>query len=155
MSGGLVVLGFLFLTFIFRSAIVGDLAPTANERGAPPTARMPPVEPPYVRVPASHDEFSAARQLARKAPRSLDAALETMGAQGLGEPRILQATAESTRIRVYARGHGGCDAMRGYLVGAFEGLVGAPVKADEVACRRTGEPDCEFLLRHPARSVEP
>ena len=30
MTGGLVILGFLFLALLFRSAIVGDLAPVAN-----------------------------------------------------------------------------------------------------------------------------
>lgn len=154
MSGGLVVLGFLFLTFIFRSAIVGDIAATANERAPPPRARLPPESsPPRLRY-AEADPFTSARQLGRKAEPDIDGALEAMGPLGLGEPRLLQVGPDWSHVRVYAQGAGACDGARGYLVGAFERIAGPPAKADEVACRSRGDKWCEFVVRHPVRRCE-
>lgn len=154
MSGGLVVLGFLFLIFIFRSAIVGDLAPTAHQRGPPPRAKMPPATPPLVKQAGSGEAaFSGARQLGRKAEPNLDTALNAMPLLGFGDPRILDATPEWMRVRVYANGQPACDAARGYLVGVLERAIGGPVKADEVECRHANTGHCDFVIRHPLRKV--
>lgn len=155
MSGGLVVLGFLFTVFIFRSAVVGDMAPAANRRGPAPAALMPPERPPPVRFASLEaDGFAAGRQLGRKAPADLDGALGAMPGHGLGAPRILQAGSQWMRVRVYASGDARCDVVRGYLAGALERLVGPPAKVDETCCRSRGAEHCEFVIRHPRREVK-
>lgn len=156
MAGGLVVLGFLFMIFIFRSAVVGDLAPVANQRDRPPAVLMPPEQPPMRIAVRAEDPFAEGRQMARRTTGGLEEALDGMASFGLGEPRILRARSDWMHVRVYADGDAGgttCEHVRGYLVGALERVVGAPVKVDESACRASGAPACEFVARHPRREV--
>lgn len=157
MAGGLVVLGFLFMIFIFRSAVVGDLASTSNQRGRAPSALMPPRQAPLRIAVGATDAFGEGRQMARQATGGLDEMLGAMTGLGLGAPRILRARAENMHLRVYAEGDAGgatCEQVRGYLVGALESLLGAPVKVDESACRASGAAHCEFMVRHPRREVK-
>ena len=158
MTGGLVVLGFLFLVFTFRSAVVGDLAPVANARAPLPRVKEPPPGQPVVaKAPApvaNADAFGDGRLLGRKPRRNLDEALDALDAMG-SEARILESGATRKRIRLYrcascASGEGahGCEQERGFLAGAFEGLTGKLAKVEETQCASRGAPYCEFEVRH-------
>lgn len=158
MTGGLVVLGFLFLAFVFRSAIVGDLAPAANGRAPLPRTRLPGesarLAPPRRQAPAR--DFRAARQAGRGAPApTLDAVIETLMDHG-SDPRVIDSAATLKRIRFYrcASCTGGqaadCDRERGLLAGGFEALTGQLAKVEESACVRKGAPYCEFEVKHNA-----
>lgn len=156
MSGGLIVLGFLFLAFLFRSAIVGDLAPVANARAPTPRALLPP--PP---APASAPvralpgrPFDAGREAARAGGWSLDRALDAFRENGV-DPRVMQSAAHWKRVRLYrcltcahARAGSGCEYERGLLAGAFEALTGDLAKVHETTCAGAGAPFCEFEVRH-------
>lgn len=156
MSGGLIVLGFLFLALIFRSAIVGDLAPVANGRAPTPRALAPPragvATTPARALPRG--PFEAGRAAARDVEGDLDYAFELLREQG-ADARILQSNAQWKRVRVYrclscqhdaaARG---CEYERGLLAGAFESLTGDLVKVHEIACVAQGAPACDFEVRH-------
>lgn len=154
MSGGLIVLGFLFLAFLFRSAIVGDLAPVANARAPTPRAALPPRADrvaPARSLPRG--AFHAGRSIGRDATR-LDAAFDLLRTQGV-EARILQSNEHWKLVRLYrcltcaheanARG---CEFERGLIAGAFEALTGDVVKVHETACRTAGFQHCEFEVRH-------
>lgn len=157
MTGGLIVLGFLFLAFIFRSAIVGDLAPVANARAPVPHAELPAARA-GARTSASVLPFDEARaRAAAEREPWLDLALDRLQTEGL-DAKVLRSTAESKVVRAYAclscereaRGtpFGGCEHERGLLAGAFEALTGDLAKVEEIACRAGGAPHCEFHVRH-------
>ena len=158
MWGGLIIIGFLFLTFLFRSAIVGDLAPVANGRTPIPRALLPgkpaPGGVPALVPPAGKGaRFEAGRAAARDVEGGLDQALATLHASGF-DARILLSGRESKRLRAYrcpacaAEGEGACEYARGLLAGAFEAVTGELAKVEETACRREGAPHCEFEGRH-------
>lgn len=153
MSGGLVILGFLFMTFLFRSAVVGDVASEAHRRARTPSVVMPPARPPALSGAATGAPFDEGRARGRDAPPELDAALAQMPGLGFGDARILQARGEAMHVRIYASGPTACEHVRGYLVGSLERMYGAPVKVDETSCRDHGALHCEFLARHPLREV--
>ena len=162
MAGGLVVLGFLFIAFLFRSAIVGDLAPVANAR-APIPRVVPPPKPgadSMGSTPAAlkgDGGFTSGRERGReKGPEGIDGIFETLRAQGT-EARILQSGALWKRVRVYrcascAAGvsakRGGCDHERGILAGGFEAMTGELAKVHETACVAHGAAHCEFEVHH-------
>lgn len=160
MWGGLIIIGFLFLTFLFRSAIVGDLAPVANARTPAPRVLLPGAPPPAnaEAIPAPsgkrmRDPFDAGRLAGHDAgARTLDAALGAMHALGL-DGRIIGSGPERKRFRAYAciscaKGDDTCEFERGLLAGTFETLGGKLAKVEEVACRRRGDAHCEFEIRH-------
>lgn len=158
MTGGLVVLGFLFLVFTFRSAVVGDLAPSANGRAPLPRVKEPPTGRVAVGTRAAPvadaDAFPDGRLLGRKPRRDLDEALDALCALG-SEARVLESGATRKRVRLYrcascASGEGahGCERERGFLAGAFEAITGQLAKVEEVACASRGHPYCEFEVRH-------
>lgn len=156
MSGGLIVLGFLFIAFLFRSAIVGDLAPVANGRAPTPRARLPPrTDVPLAPTrPLPRDPFAAGREAGRAAEPALDLALDKLQALG-ADARIIQSSVQWKRVRLYrclSCQHGasadGCEHERGLLAGAFESLSGDLVKVHETRCHGRGEPFCEFEIRH-------
>ena len=163
MAGGLVVLGFLFIAFVFRSAIVGDLAPVANARSPIPRVLLPPERAqPLASVPLERatrrgeDAFTTARAAARRAGPGLDAALDQLRGAGF-DVRILHSDASSKLLRAYAcpsclqSGDApGCEHERGLLAGAFESATGAHAKVHEVACARAGAAHCEFVVEHGA-----
>lgn len=165
MAGGLVVLGFLFLAFLFRSAIVGDLAPVANARAPIPRVALPP-RPGAEGAPAKplgpSADFTAGREAGRGASSGLDGVFDVLRAQG-SEARILESGALRKRVRLYrcascaagaARKRGGCDHERGILAGGFEALTGELAKVHETACAAMGAEHCEFEVQHaPVRSV--
>lgn len=155
MSGGLIVLGFLFLALLFRSAIVGDLAPVANARAPTPRAVLPPradvAGSPVRALPRG--PFHAGRSMGRDST-GLDAAFDMFRAHG-ADARVLQSSAQWKVVRLYrclTCAHGanrrGCEFERGLLAGAFESLTGDVVKVHEVACRTAGFEHCEFEVRH-------
>lgn len=158
MTGGLVVLGFLFLAFTFRSAIVGDLAPVANSRAPLPRVKDPPtgrvyVAPVVAPVPDT-DAFGDGRILGRKPRRDIDEALESLSTLG-ADARVLESGATRKLVRLYrcgscAAGDGalGCERERGFLAGTFEAMSGQLAKVDEVSCASRGSPYCEFEVRH-------
>lgn len=156
MTGGLVVLGFLLLAFVFRSAIVGDLAPIANARAPTPRARLPP-PPASARVPVRPlppKPFAAGREAGRGAPPTLEGAFETLLMHG-ADARLLESDGARKRVRLYqcltcqhGRHAGGCEHERGLLAGAFEAMTGDLAIAEEVACRGRGDEHCEFEVRH-------
>lgn len=158
MSGGLVVLGFLFLTFTFRSAIVGDLAPVANARAPIPRVHLPPtgrvlVSP--VQAPLHDmDAFGDGRILGRKPRSGIDAHFEALEQLGC-VLRMTEGGATRKRVRLYrcpscADGEGahGCERERGFLAGAFEAMTGQLAKVEEVECASRGAAYCEFEVRH-------
>lgn len=157
MAGGLIVLGFLLLALLFRSAIVGDLAPVANGRAPTPRALLPPRAESASAAPARalpRAPFDAGRASARDVDGALDDALDLLRAQG-ADVRILQSGDRWKRVRVYRcltcqhrASAGGCEHERGLLAGAFEALSGDLVKVHEVACHGAGAPHCEFDVRH-------
>lgn len=165
MAGGLVVLGFLFLALIFRSAIVGDLAPVANARAPIPRAALPPRPGEVAAVTgvgaraSGAGGFVAARRRAREEARervvSVDDVFDALRAQG-GEARILLSGATYKRVRLYrcascaagAAARKGCEHERGILSGGFEALTGELAKVEEVACASAGAAYCEFDVRH-------
>ena len=158
MTGGLVVLGFLFLAFTFRSAIVGDVASTANGRGRMPRVKDPPtgtVVVARVQSPIPDAEAFADGRLHGRKPRAdLDLALEALAQSG-SDARILESNATRKRVRLYRCGScangdagEGCERERGFLAGAFETLTGQLAKVEEVACASKGAPYCEFEVRH-------
>lgn len=151
MWGGLIIIGFLFLTFLFRSAIVGDLAPVANARSPVPSALLP-GRGPRRALGARALGFEDARRTARASRRALDAAFAALGEAGL-DARVVASDAGRKLVRAYAcpscdSGAATCDTERGHLAGAFEGLTPGIVKVDEVRCRRDGASHCEFEVRH-------
>lgn len=147
MTGGLVVLGFLFLAFLFRSAIVGDLAPIANANRPLARALLPPRwSPGAAPAAASGDEFSRARALARKAHPTLDGVFALLAKEG-AQVRVMQSGATRKLVRVYASALP-CERVRGLLAGGFESLTGELAKVDEVHCRAMGSSCCEFDVRH-------
>lgn len=158
MSGGLIVLGFLFLAFLFRSAIVGDLAPVANARAPTPRILPPPrdTRAPFAARAIPLRAFDAGRSTGRGAEPSLDAAFDHLREQG-ADARVLQSNAHWKRVRVYrcsscqqgARA-GGCEYERGLLAGAFERITGELAKVHESACVAQGAQHCEFDVRHAA-----
>lgn len=166
MAGGLVVLGFLFLAFVFRSAIVGDLAPVANARAPIPRVLLPPrphevaAEP--RRVPVG--DFSAGRREGRGVEEGLDGVFELLRAQG-SEARIMESGAMRKRVRLYrcascvagVRHKGlGCEHERGILAGGFESLTGELAKVRETTCAGAGGEWCEFEIQHaPLRRAAP
>ena len=169
MAGGLVVLGFLFLAFLFRSAIVGDLAPVANARAPIPRVTLPPRADAAPRAPPKPSpplpqgaDFTSGRQRGREAAEGLDAIFEVLRAQGT-EARILESGALRKRVRLYrcascsagvSAKRGGCDHERGILAGGFEALTGELAKVHETACASTGASHCEFEVHHaPLRRV--
>ena len=163
MSGGLIVLGFLFLAFLFRSAIVGDLAPVANARAPTPRVMLPPTLGSATRIPAppSRQAFDAGRKAGKAELRTLDAALEHLASHGV-EARVLQSHAQWKRVRVYRCAsceHGssgeGCEFERGILAGAFESLTGELAKVHEHACAARGGGYCEFDVAHVALAEVP
>ena len=155
MSGGLIVLGFLFLAFLFRSAIVGDLAPVANARLPAPRAILPPLSQPVVAlrtIPAN--AFDAGREAGRTSSPLIDRAFEQLRKNGV-DARILQSNMHWKHVRVYAcascaREHNapGCEFERGLLAGSFESMTGDLAKVHETACAARGDPFCEFEVRH-------
>ena len=173
MAGGLVVLGFLFLAFLFRSAIVGDLAPVANARAPIPRVALPPhADAPVTPKPAAKPaakaaaaapaktaaapgpaDFTTGRKQGREGAEALDGVFDVLRAQG-SEARILESGALRKRIRVYrcascASGRpGGCEHERGILAGGFEALTGDLAKVHETACKAAGAPYCEFEVQH-------
>jgi hypothetical protein len=158
MTGGLIVLGFLFLAFLFRSAIVGDLAPVANARAPTPRIHLPP--PPMRATGATGalppHPFEAGRAAGQKATGTVDDAMAL--ARGLGaDARILQSNAHFKCIRVYrcpTCQHGaqaaGCEYERGLFAGAFGSVSGELAKVHESACVGRGAPFCEFEVGHAA-----
>ena len=165
MAGGLVVLGFLFLAFLFRSAIVGDLAPVANARAPIPRVALPPrpghegAAPPApmgAKPLAKGADFTSGRERGREATEGLDGIFEVLRAQGT-EARILESGALRKRVYVYrcascasgvSRQRGGCDHERGILAGGFEALTGELAKVHETACASAGADHCEFEVHH-------
>ena len=169
MAGGLVVLGFLFLAFLFRSAIVGDLAPVANARAPIPRVALPPrpgadAAPTTAKPLPRTADFTSGRERGREATEGLDGVFEVLRAQGT-EARILESGALRKRVRVYrcascAAGvssqRGGCDHERGILAGGFEALTGELAKVHETACAAHGADHCEFEVHHaPLRRATP
>ncbi|HET6403659.1 MAG TPA: 4-vinyl reductase [Candidatus Thermoplasmatota archaeon] len=155
MSGGLIVLGFLFLAFLFRSAIVGDLAPVANARLPTPRAMLPPVAA-HVVAPRAipRDAFEQGRETGRKASPIVDKAFDHLRAHGL-DARILQSNMHWKHVRVYAcascaagASARGCEFERGLLAGAFEAMTGDLAKVHETACVARGDAHCEYEVRH-------
>jgi len=156
MTGGLVVLGFLFTAFLFRSTIVGDLAPVANARRPLPRAILP-GEKRRVDAPTpgvSPVPFEAARKLGHESGGSLDEAFDALALMGV-EARILQSPATGKIVRLYrcascASGQPpiGCEHERGLLAGAFERVTGDLAKVHERACAAQGAPYCEFEVHH-------
>lgn len=158
MSGGLIVLGFLFLALLFRSAVVGDLAPVANARAPIPRVHLPGRAPPPKRAiappPPGARGFDAARAAGASAGSTLDEALDALRSAGL-DARVVQSHASWKRLRLYRCGScdaqaGDCERERGLLAGVFEGLTGQPVQVEEGSCRGAGFPACEFDVRHGA-----
>ena len=156
MTGGLIVLGFLFVSFLFRSAIVGDLATSAHTRVGTPNALLPDATRPARARPIG---FEAARERGREARGSFDATLDALRAHGL-DARVVRSGADWKVVRAYACASCdadesvlGCEHERGLLAGAFETLTGGLAKAHEVACRRDGAPHCEFEVRHAPLAV--
>lgn len=154
MSGGLIVLGFLFLAFLFRSAIVGDLAPVANARAPAPRVLMPPASAPVPSRKIARRGFEAGREAGRQASPIADRAFGYLREHGV-EARILQSNAHWKVIRLYAcqscashEAQAGCEYERGLLAGAFEALTGDLAKVHEMVCVSTGAPHCEFEVRH-------
>lgn len=155
MTGGLIVLGFLFLSFLFRSAIVGDLAPVANARAPLPRIRPPAAA--SARAPARlppGDPFVAGRRLGREAPDALDPGIDRIREHG-ADARILESDERRKRIRLYAcpscdagGDARGCEYERGLLAGVFETLSGDVVRVREAACRARGAHHCEFEVLH-------
>lgn len=166
MSGGLIVLGFLFLAFLFRSAIVGDLAPVSNARVATPRSMLPSATASLVtvtpQIPAH--AFDRGRDIGAKAPSTFDGAFDALRGHGV-DARIMQSNGTWKRVRVYrcvsclASQRGtrewspipqaeGCEFERGLLAGALEAVTGDLVKAHETSCVARGDPYCEFDLRH-------
>lgn len=174
MTGGLIVLGFLFMAFLFRSAIVGDLAPVANARSPMPRAALPPIVAAAPRAAPQQalppEPFKVGREAGRQAGATLDEALDKLSTLG-ADARILQSGATWKRIRLYGcltceheRGREGCEHERGLLAGAFETLTEPPrrfqrwrrrrapdeqVQVREIACSAHGMAFCEFEVRHP------
>lgn len=83
-----------------------------------------------------------------------DRALAALVERQLGEPRLLVATPEASRVRLYRCR--GCDAQRGGAVCGFERQslqeayrqhVAAQAVVQEVACRARGADHCEFEVR--------
>lgn len=155
MTGGLIVLGFLFLAFVFRSAIVGDLAPVANARAPLPRVRHP--APKEGRASARYptaEPLAAGRRLGREAPDALDPGLDRLREHG-ADMRILQSDERRKRVRVYAcpsceagaNAHG-CEYERGLLAGLFENLSGELARVHEAECRAHGAEHCEFEVAH-------
>ncbi|HUR69751.1 MAG TPA: V4R domain-containing protein [Candidatus Thermoplasmatota archaeon] len=161
MTGGLIVLGFLFLAFLFRSAIVGDLAPVANGRAPTRRVSLPGAQPPAHAPPIPPRAFDAGRNAGRKFEPYLDASFDAMRMQGV-DPRVLRTRAGWKIVRMYhcascERGvaHAGCEYERGLLAGVFEHLSADLAKVHEVACRSRGDAFCEFEVRHaPVVGVE-
>ena len=156
MSGGLIVLGFLFLAFLFRSAIVGDLAPVANGRLSTPRALLPSSDAgDLVRVRSLPAEaFEGGREAGRKAKGGIDGAFDLLRANGV-DARIVQSNMHWKSVRIYAcascaqqAGGRGCEFERGLLAGVFETLSGELCKVHETACTARGDPRCEFEVRH-------
>jgi hypothetical protein len=159
MMGGLVVLGFLFLAFVFRSAIVGDLAPLSASGRAPlPRARLPGESlrasegGPAKRGGKLHSFRDARTAARRSSAATVDAVMEALVDDG-DDARILESDATRKRVRLYAcascdEERPDCDRERGLLAGGFESLTGQLAKVEEVACRRRGDPHCEFEVRH-------
>lgn len=156
MAGGLLVLGFLFTAFLFRSAIVGDLAPVANARRPLPRAILPGERRANLLEArgVAPVEFDAARKLGFETGATLDESLDALAAMGI-EARVLQSRGTLKRIRLYrcascASGQPpiGCEHERGLLAGAFERLTGDVAKVHEVACVAQGAHYCEFEVRH-------
>lgn len=155
MSGGLIVLGFLFLAFLFRSAIVGDLAPVANARLPTPRAILPPLTEPVASarsIPA--DAFDAGREAGRTTSPLIDRAFEQLRKNGV-DARILQSNMHWKHVRVYAcascaqgRATAACEFERGLLAGSFESMTGDLAKVHETACTARGDAYCEFEVRH-------
>jgi hypothetical protein len=165
MAGGLVVLGFLFLAFLFRSAIVGDLAPVANARAPIPRVALPPRPGAEPGKPLRAGlDFGAGRETGRGAAEGVDSVFDVLRSQG-SEARILESGALRKRVRLYgcascaaglASKRGGCDHERGILAGGFEALTGELAKVHETACVAAGADHCEFEVQHaPLRSVRP
>lgn len=156
MTGGLIILGFLFLAFLFRSAIVGDLAPVANGRLASPRALLPATDVPtlaHVRaIPPA--PFESGREIGRQARAGVDTAFDLLRRNGV-EGRILRSNMHWKSIRLYAcascaqgaNAHG-CEFERGLLAGAFERMSGDLCKVHETACVARGDPFCELEVRH-------
>jgi predicted hydrocarbon binding protein len=158
MAGGLLVLAFLFTAFLFRSAIVGDLAPVANARRPLPRARLPGERPRGVIEArgAPPVRFDAARRLGHEAATGLDEAFEEMAALGV-DARIVQSRSTWKVVRVHrcasceaGVAEAGCENERGLLAGVFERLTGDLAKVEEVACVAGGAAHCEFEIRHAA-----
>lgn len=168
MAGGLVVLGFLFLAFLFRSAIVGDLAPVANARAPIPRISLPPrpdAEPaPSAAKARPVADFPTGRKQGREGAAGLDGIFDVLRAQGC-EARILESGGMRKRVRLYrcascaagvSKRAGGCEQERGILAGGFESLTGELAKVHETACMAGGAPYCEFEVQHaPLRTVAP
>lgn len=156
MSGGLIVLGFLFLAFLFRSAIVGDLAPVANARAPTPRILPPPrdTRAPLAARAIPQRAFDAGRSAGRGAEPALDAAFDHLREQG-ADARVLQSNAHWKRVRIYRcsscqHGVRECEYERGLLAGAFERITGELAKVHESACAAQGAAFCEFDVRHAA-----
>lgn len=154
MSGGLIVLGFLFLAFLFRSAIVGDLAPVANARAPTPRILPPPrdARAPFAARAIPPRAFDAGRSAGRGAEPSLDAAFAHLREHG-ADARILQSNASWKRVRVYRcsscqHGTRECEYERGLLAGAFERVTGELAKVHEATCATRGDAYCEFDVSH-------
>lgn len=157
MSGGLIVIGFLFLALLFRSAIVGDLAPVANARAPVPRVALPPIGPRRaVATPAHARSFDEGRERGRKVKGPLDVALESLREHGL-EVRLLHSGEMVKRVRLYGCGSCGrassCEFERGLLAGAFETLTKAPTRIHETRCAMSGAQHCEFEVHHAAMEV--
>lgn len=151
MTGGLIVLGFLFMSFLFRSAIVGDLASSAHARAPSPRALMPDARPIARARPLP---FEAAREKGRSSPRALDAALDHVRVEG-ADARVIRSGVDWKIVRLFscsscnAGANGaGCEHERGLIAGAFEAVAGDLAKVHEIACVSQGARHCEFEVRH-------
>jgi hypothetical protein len=146
MTGGIVVLGFLFLAFLFRSAIVGDIASAAHGRALHPRVMLPPESSAAGPPRAAPHDFAAGRAAGRASRPSLDGVFRLLADEG-DPARLLRSDATRKVVRVYGASSS-CERVRGVLAGGFESLTGKLAKVEETECRARGAPWCEFEVRH-------
>lgn len=154
--GGIVMLSVIVVLVLIQN-IVPDRTPPVMPGARPTLRQLRALDGgPLAQTIAGARRANGRRRYARVAP--VDLALDRVVELRLGEPRLLQAHERQSRLRLYAcrgcsfsaaggPGHA-CTTERAALEEVFGAVLQRPVRTVETACRRRGDPACEFEVAH-------
>ncbi|MFA5942922.1 MAG: 4-vinyl reductase [Candidatus Thermoplasmatota archaeon] len=156
----LLVGGLSMLSFIVVLVLLQNLVPARGAaQGLGPTDILGRQLRPLVGAPAPVRVWARGRRRSKAGTPARDRALSCIVEFGIGEPRLLRALDQSTRLRLYGcpcteamdrGGHSrpGCPLEEARVYLAFTSVYHRAVVVRETACLRRGDAACEFEVDH-------